>query len=171
MLRAFLVPAVFLCGVLLGRDAERRLRQRRDLLAELIAAVKRLLMHMEYERRPLACMAAACAGGAAAPVFGAFGAALEKGEPPAAAWAQAEEWALLRGGAFAALHPGDRAVLRAFMESLGAAGMEGEKRNAELALAQLERRREEADAAYGSRGRVCRAMGALCGAAVALLLL
>ena len=85
MLRAFLVTAVFLCGVLLGRDAERRLRQRRDLLAELIAAVKRLLMHMEYERRPLACMAAACAGGAAAPVFGAFGEALEKGEPPAGA--------------------------------------------------------------------------------------
>ena len=171
MLRAFLVTAVFLCGVLLGRDAERRLRQRRDLLAELIAAVK----------------AAADAHGVRAPAACPHGGRVRRRRGRARVrrvWRGAGKGGAARrrlgagGGMGAAARgrvrraaPGRPAVLRAFMESLGAAGMEGEKRNAELALAQLERRREEADAAYGSRGRVCRAMGALCGAAVALLLL
>ena len=171
MQRAILVTAVFLMGALLGQNSAKRLSLRRDMLGDLIASIRRLSMRMEYARLPLHRMAEQCAGGTAAPVFAAFAAALEEGRTPLAAWETAEEHALLHERAFAALHPGDRAVLRAFMESLGAAGMEGEKRNAELALAQLERRREEADAAYGSRGRVCRAMGALCGAAVALLLL
>lgn len=171
MARPLLVTAVFLCGVLLGRSSAARLALRRNMLGDLTAAVRRMLLRMEYERLPLWRVVGDGACGVASPVLKAFAAALQRGAAPPEAWRSAEDWALLHDRAFAALHPGDREVLRAFMGALGSAALHGEQQNANLALAELERRREEAGAAYGSKGRVYRAMGVLCGAAVAILLL
>lgn len=171
MQRAILVTVVFLGSTLLGLSSARRLALRRDMLGDMVNSIKRLLMRMEYARLPLHRMAEQCAGGTAAPVFAAFAAALEEGRTPPAAWNTAEEWALLHERAFAALHPEDREVLRAFMGTLGTADLRREQQNAAMALADLERLQAEAGAAYGSKGRIYRAMGVLSGAAVAILLL
>lgn len=171
MQRAILVTAVFLMGALLGQNSAKRLSLRRDMLGDLIASIRRLSMRMEYARLPLHRMAEQCAGGTAAPVFAAFAAALEEGRTPLAAWETAEERALLHEQAFAALHPGDREVLRTFAGALGTADLRREQQNAAMALQELERLQAEAGAAYDRKGRVYRAMGVLCGAAVAILLL
>ena len=123
MQRAILVTAVFLMGALLGQNSAKRLSLRRDMLGDLIASIRRLSMRMEYARLPLHRMAEQCAGGTAAPVFAAFAAALEEGRTPLAAWETAEEHALLHERAFAALHPGDREVLRTFAGALGTADL------------------------------------------------
>lgn len=171
MQRAILVTAVFLMGALLGQNSAKRLSLRRDMLGDLIASIRRLAMRMEYARLPLHRMAEQCVGGTAAPVFAAFAAALEEGRTPLAAWETAEEHALLHERAFAALHPGDREVLRTFAGALGTADLRREQQNAAMALQELERLQAEAGAAYDRKGRVYRAMGVLCGAAVAILLL
>lgn len=171
MQRAILVTVVFLSSTLLGLSSAKRLALRRDMLSDMAASIKHLLMVMEYARLPLCRLAEQNAVGIARPVFAAFSEALEEGRTPAAAWGTAEEWALLHERGFAALHPSDREALRAFMASLGTVDLRREQQSAAMTLSELERLLGEAGAAYGSKGRVYRAMGVLCGAAVGILLL
>ncbi len=171
MQRAILVTAVFLCSTFLGWNSAKRLRLRRDMLSAMTDSIKRLLMMMAYTHQPLHQLVDRCAQGAAAPTLASFAAALAGRNKPEQAWEAAEDWALLHDRGFGALHPGDRETLRTFMGLLGTADLNRQQQSAAMAVAALEQSLSDAETACSSKGRVYRAMGVLCGAAVAILLL
>ena len=171
MQRAILVTAVFLGSTFLGWSSAKRLRLRRDTLRAMTDSIKRLLMLMAYTHQPLHQLVERCATGAAEPALAAFAAALKERERAQQAWQTAEDWALLHDRGFAALHPGDRETLRSFMGVLGTADLNRQQQSAAMAVAALEQSLSDAEAACSSKGRVYRAMGVLCGAAVSILLL
>ena len=167
MLRAMTVLAAFGGCTLAGLRASQRLRARRDVLRELEAAVRSLLLGVRYTGRPVWELLRRCGGDRTRALFLAAAGAAEAG-------ARMDEAFLAAGaetGLLADLTEGDRRLMADFFAMLGRSGRQAQQESGERILEELSGNQLEAAAVYAGKGRVYRAMGALTGAGVAILLL
>lgn len=171
MLKLASMLLVFIFCSMLGAQGAERLRRREKLLSALQNSVRRLMMRMEYEKKPLAAIAAGCAVGELKPLWKTFSEELYRGEEPRAAFSKALDAADMQIAGFRAVGLRERELLKEFASALGATELDGQKKNAAMLLSGLEPLWEEASGAYHAKGRIYQTMGMLCGAAAVILML
>ena len=162
---------VFSLCSLFGLQTAARLKQRARLLAELQSAVRRLMLRMEYGRKPLAELVSEQAHGRLAPLWKTFAAELRCGADTRRAFALALAAADAEIAGFSLIGEEARALLLSFAAALGGAELDGERQNAAMLLAGLEPLREQAENECLGKGKVCRAVGVLTGAAIVICML
>ena len=86
------------------------------------------------------------------------------------AWQQAMELARSEDAGFASLEKGELDALYEYALELGRSDGKNQAKNAALLQKRLEELCEQAQAAYGSKGRMYRSVGILTGLAAAILL-
>ena len=91
MQKIFAILIVFFACTAFGARSAARLRQRATFLAALETALRRFLLAMEYEKKPLERLASKRVYGEAQPLFDAFAEALSAGARPEALPARARE--------------------------------------------------------------------------------
>lgn len=168
MLRTLAVIIAVSGCTLVGLNCSGRLRRRRDALAELVAAVRRICIGVTHTNRPLAELLRGCGEQETGAMFAALADAVEGGHAPLDAWIM-----LCEGGEHTAtgLMERDIKALTVFFSVLGASDRNAQIENAQLTLDTLEALRTEAETAYTGKGRVYRTMGVLLGVGVGILLL
>ena len=171
MMKLFAMLLAFGLCSFIGVRSSMRLKQRAKLLALLQSTVKRMIIRMEYERKPLAHIVIECAHGELKPFWQTFGKALSRGADTKAAFADALRAADAEIIGFNAIGDQERELLRAFAAALGSTDLDGQRQNAAILLAGLEPLKEAAASEYRTKSRVYRTMGMLCGAAVVVLML
>ena len=166
MQKIFAILIVFFACTAFGARSAARLRQRATFLAALETALRRFLLAMEYEKKPLERLASKRVYGEAQPLFDAFAEALSAGARPEAAMRQAVQGT--KDGAHAWLPLGDAeaALLSEFAAIVGTPSA-----GRYAVLQRLHTAVEAAGAEERGKGRAYRATGMLSGAAIAILML
>lgn len=155
-------------GAWAGRQGALRLTQRYETLKLLYESIQRIQAQIIYTKRPLQEILSALPTSASAPDFALIAAELRRGVSVPKAWEQGvmESIACRR-----ALTPEDQSLILSYGSMLGQGSMETQQRMTKLLLSDMERQTEQAHEACDKKGNLRRALGALGGCAVALLLL
>jgi len=160
---------LFGAGTLIGQRSAARLSDRRDLLASFIVHIRRAALQIQSSNLPLYRLFDH-ADGEASNILRIFSVALSERLDPKIAWERAEQWALRHDKRYNALQPTDRKLLAVWAGELGRGFSAVQLQENEMIVAELQECLREAQTACSQKSRVYRAMGALCGAAIAILL-
>ena len=171
MQKILAILIVFALCTAMGMKSAARLQSRAKLLSALVLSVRRFMMAMEYEKKPLYRIAQNRAYGQVQALWDAFGAGLAAGKAPADAFAQAMAQADEGVRGFLSLRREERQLLLEFAGTLGGTDLKTQRAGAALLTSRLEELAETAQHENSVKGRVYRTMGRLCGAAVAILML
>jgi len=171
MLKPISMLLVFCLCSYLGVQRAARLQQRKTLLAELQTDIKRMMIRMEYERKPLAAIVFARSQGDLRPLWQTFARELQHGADTRSAFAEALAAADAEIAGFCTIGEEERVLLTDFAAALGGTELDGQKRNAAMLLAGLEPLWTQAGGECETKGHVYRTVGMLCGAAIVLLML
>lgn len=170
MLRAFAMLIVFFGCSYLGVRASSALRLRRDMLRSMQSGIGRLSMWMDYTAQPLAVLARRTKTADTEVFWEMFAKQLKENADVVTAWQQAMAHARAREPGFAALKESDLCVLEEYAQGLGGSDRKTQAKNTALLQQRLETIVQEAQDAYGSKGRMYRSVGILSGLAAAILL-
>ncbi len=170
MLRAFAMLIVFFGCAFLGSRASSGLRLRRDTLRAMIGCINRLSIWMEYAQEPLSTLARRAKSEETAIFWDTFSKKLKNAGDVELAWQQAMEYAREQDAGFAALENAELNALYEYAQGLGKSDGKSQAKNAALLQQWLEELCTQAQAAYGSKGRMYRSVGILTGLAAAILL-
>ena len=119
MQKIFAILIVFSACTAFGARSAARLRQRATFLAALETALRRFLLAMEYEKKPLERLASKRVYGEAQPLFDAFAEALSAGARPEAAMRQAVQGTKDGARAWLPLGDAEAALLLEFAAIVG----------------------------------------------------
>lgn len=162
--------AFALCS-LLGVQRAARLQRRVKLLSALQNDVKRLMIRMEFEKKPLAVIVSDRARGELQRLWAAFAEELLHGRDTRTAFLAALDTADAEIAGFSSLGTEERAMLTEFAAALGSTELDGQRQNTAMLLAGLEPLFEQASDECGTKGRIYRTVGMLSGAAAVILML
>ena len=161
------VLAVLLAALctLAGRSASAALARRRRMLYDLAAALEPLKIRMLHRMLPLET----ALGESGESILRLVGEAMP-GRTALEAWEAVREAQAGRGGALDCLLQEDLAALGAFFSQLGASGAREQEALFARAAAELGALHAQADRLYAERAKLYTSLGALLGAALAILL-
>ncbi len=161
---------VFFGCAYLGARASSGMRLRRDTLRAMIGCISRLSIWMEYAQEPLATLSRRAKTEETAIFWDAFAKELKSMADVPLAWQQAMELARSEDAGFASLEKGELDALYEYAQELGRSDGKNQAKNSAFLQKRLEELCEQAQAAYGSKGRMYRSVGILTGLAAAILL-
>lgn len=168
MLRALAVIGAVGGCAFVGINASAKLRRRRDTLAELLAAVRRILVGVTHSNQSLSQLLGGCGDRETGALFASLSQAVDAGDAPLDAW---DSLCLEGEGGPLELMDREKKVMTVFFSLLGGSDRQGQIENAQMTLSALESLYAEAEASYAAKGRVYRAMGILLGVGVGILLM
>jgi len=171
MLKPISMLLAFLLCSLLGIQRASSLHERAKLLELMQNDVRRLMIAMEFERKPLVRILSARTQGELRPLWQSFAAALQGGLDTRSAFLEALMAADAEITGFHTIGGEERTLLTEFAAALGGTDLDGQKKNAAMLLAGLAPLAEQARAECGVKGRVYRVIGMLSGATVVILML
>lgn len=171
MLKPLAMVLVFLLCTMLGVRHAGQLRRQVKLLSALQNDIKRLMMCMEFERKPLAVLLSERAQGELRPLWQVFSEELMHGMTPSAAIRTALDAADAEIAGFSMIDSETRTMLAAFSSALGSTELDGQRQNASMLLAGLQPKLEQANAECSAKEHIFRTVGMLSGAAAVILML
>lgn len=171
MLKPLSMLLAFVLCSLLGAQRASALKQRAHLLELLQRDIGRIMLRMEYERKPLTAIVSARIQGDLQPLWHTFADALQDGKDTRTAFSLALSAADAGVAGFHLIGAEERTLLMDFAAALGGTELDGQKKNAAMLLAGLEPISKQARSECGEKERIYRMVGMLCGTAVVILML